>query len=346
MSDYQDDTTPLEYFISGLVILFFGLLYFLFNHGLNLWPDSGAGERLASIPAAVDPAPVHRMAAVTPVAMKNTGGKPVETAVADAEKRIVATERQLAAAQQQQAKAAEREQADKVQLLAAAAEQEKLEEERQAEAKSMREQLETERLKAQEAMRQLEAVKNQLAEEMARNKAERELAAAAIKQAVVKPETITQPLVTQKPTKRLAFNLPDGAEVVVPDTGFAGAVKTAMIRRTLNTPMQFDAIRFESGSARLSDGSQEQIKAVAALLNTYKDIKILIRGHTDNVGGLNANSLLSLTRSSNMKKQLIGLGIDRSRIKIEGVGQLEPLASNDTDEGRNANRRIELVLIE
>jgi outer membrane protein OmpA-like peptidoglycan-associated protein len=85
---------------------------------------------------------------------------------------------------------------------------------------------------------------------------------------------------------------------------------------------------------------------VAEQLKQHQDTKILIRGHTDNTGSAGRNSLVSLSRSDSMKEALVKLGVDAERIKIEGVGALEPIAANDTEEGREKNRRIELIVID
>lgn len=361
MSEHQngDDITPPEYFISGLVVLLFGLLYFYLNHGKDFLSGSDAGALSLSAPAVVataEPGIGNKLLA------DNTGEAkmPSVDATADDEPgNSVEEEDAQAEAEQtltQQLQAAEAEKAER----------EKLDKARMAAEQALRDELAAERQRADEATRKLEEAQKLLAEEKARQ-AEVAQENLATQEPSPEPTPVQQLTATgpetaedevgseQQAQQQLLepgiYKLPDGTEIPVSDEGFEGAVKTAMARPTedgvalMNEPMLFDDISFESGSAQLSGDPQQQIKALAALMNTYQDKSILIRGHTDNVGGVNANSLLSLIRSDSMKKQLVGLGIEKIRIKIEGVGQLEPLASNDTAEGRSRNRRIELILI-
>ena len=361
MSEHQneDDTTPLEYFISGLVVLLFGLLYFFLNHGKDFLSGSDEGALSLAAPAVVataEPGNANKLLA------DNTGEAKmpsVEPSMDDEPEKHVEEEEYLAKAKQTQAQ----------QLQASDAEnaaREKLDKERMVAEQALRDELAAERQRADEATRKLEEAQKLLAAEKAL-KAEVVQENSAIQEpspeptpaqqlAATEPEAVedevgSEQQAQQQMAEPSMYELPDGTEIPVSDEGFEGAVKAAMAEPAeegvalMNEPMLFDDISFESGSAKLSNNSQQQIRALAALMNTYQDKRILIRGHTDNVGGVNANSLLSLTRSDSMKKQLVGLGIEKTRIKIEGVGQLEPLASNDTAEGRSRNRRIELILI-
>ncbi len=111
-----------------------------------------------------------------------------------------------------------------------------------------------------------------------------------------------------------------------------------------NQALTLATITFKAGSTMIEPSSQDGIQALANLLDAQKDIHLLIRGHTDNIGSPDANTLLSLTRSDSLKNTLTQWGIDPQRIKIEGVGSLEPVASNDTPAGREQNRRLELLI--
>ena len=335
--EYNDDTTPLEYFITGLVILLFGLLYFLINYGWDYWSNSSDRAILAAAPVLEEAdTGIRSSLSLTPARdikpEKSAPEVKVDTAAVEkiqAEKaalEVESTERLQGV--QTALKQAEQEGMQAQELIRQQGEKERLQAETIA-----RQQQEIARLKAEAAEREHERAE---AERIANELAQKQQEAEALS---MQPVIVTD-------TDRLVFELPGGSNVIVPDDGFEGAVKDAMVKRRLNDPMHFDAIQFESGSARLSRASGDQIQAVAALMNTYKDIRILIRGHTDNTGGVNANSILSLTRSVSMKNALSDLGIDPQRIEIEGVGQLEPIASNDTAEGRKQNRRIELILVE
>lgn len=111
-------------------------------------------------------------------------------------------------------------------------------------------------------------------------------------------------------------------------------------------PLVLDQVTFDFGSTALNTAAMNQLKVAAQSLNQYPNANILIRSHTDNIGDFNNNSILSLMRSNNIKNELVKLGVTGSRIRIEGVGPLHPIASNDTEEGRRKNRRTEIIVTE
>ena len=80
-------------------------------------------------------------------------------------------------------------------------------------------------------------------------------------------------------------------------------------------------------------------------LNKFKDVSIEIGGHTDNVGNPKSNLSLSASRAESVNKYLIDAGISSSRLQNIGYGDKMPIASNDTEEGRQKNRRTELNII-
>lgn len=140
------------------------------------------------------------------------------------------------------------------------------------------------------------------------------------------------------------FKLPDGRPVNISKNGFDNNFKQALINGDVGKPIIFDRVFFDSGSSQLKKQSDHQISATAALLNTYKEIRIAIRGHSDNSGSSRQNTMLSLLRSRSMKKALTNLGINPNRIQIEGIGSQEPVATNKTKRGRRNNRRIDLII--
>ena len=74
------------------------------------------------------------------------------------------------------------------------------------------------------------------------------------------------------------------------------------------------------------------------------NVRVVITGHTDNVGGQKFNQTLSLKRAQAVKNWLVKKGIPSNRMRTVGRGQNEPVASNDTDEGRAENRRMEFYV--
>lgn len=104
-----------------------------------------------------------------------------------------------------------------------------------------------------------------------------------------------------------------------------------------------DQLLFASGSATLRAGADEVMGKVAEILKAKAKSQVLIEGHTDNVGSIALNQKLSEDRASAVRQALISRGIDGRRMAAKGYGFTEPLESNATPEGRQANRRAEVV---
>jgi K(+)-stimulated pyrophosphate-energized sodium pump len=104
----------------------------------------------------------------------------------------------------------------------------------------------------------------------------------------------------------------------------------------------FDRLTFETGKSTLKPESTEQLKNIAEILKAFPNVNIKLGGYTDNTGDANANLKLSGERASTVKAELIKLGITDDRLESEGYGQENPVSTNDTEEGRAANRRISI----
>lgn len=103
-------------------------------------------------------------------------------------------------------------------------------------------------------------------------------------------------------------------------------------------------ILFDTGSDRIRPESQPTLKEIAGMLQEHPELKLMIEGHTDNVGSAAANQKLSEQRAAAVKAYLVEtLGVDAERLASKGYGDTKPAASNDTPEGRQMNRRVELV---
>jgi len=101
---------------------------------------------------------------------------------------------------------------------------------------------------------------------------------------------------------------------------------------------------FATNKTYILPQSTQAMEDLAAFLNENEGVTIRITGHTDNVGTDEANQKLSEGRANAVKKELIRRGIDPDRIETEGKGESEPVATNDTEEGRQLNRRVEFVI--
>jgi len=111
------------------------------------------------------------------------------------------------------------------------------------------------------------------------------------------------------------------------------------------------AITFDSGllfgfdSSVIQPDARANLTQLAASLKEYPDSDIVIVGHTDSRGSEEYNLTLSNRRSEAAKTYLVSRGIPSSRIQAQGRGELEPIADNNLEEGRDQNRRVEVAII-
>ncbi len=104
-------------------------------------------------------------------------------------------------------------------------------------------------------------------------------------------------------------------------------------------------IFFETGAYELKSTSEPELQKLVDLMTENPKISIEVLGHTDNVGSASSNLELSNNRARAVADFLVGKGIDRSRITSQGMGDQQPIADNDTEEGRAQNRRTEFKVI-
>ena len=150
------------------------------------------------------------------------------------------------------------------------------------------------------------------------------------------------PVVVPPPEEVSVIDLsPEPAEEAA-ENGSQGPVYAALDR---DGTAVLDDLVFASGSASLAEGDYPSLAAVAAWLEANPDGTIALVGHTDAAGSLAANIALSERRAEAVAEVLVDqLGADRGRIVAEGVGFLAPIATNQTEEGRQKNRRVEVVV--
>lgn len=109
--------------------------------------------------------------------------------------------------------------------------------------------------------------------------------------------------------------------------------------------VRINNIFFEFGKADLKPESFPDLNRLVALLQSKPKLEIELGGHTDNVGGDDANNKLSAARAFAVVKHLTGKGIAPARLKASGYGKSRPVTTNDTDEGRAQNRRVEFTIL-
>ena len=103
-------------------------------------------------------------------------------------------------------------------------------------------------------------------------------------------------------------------------------------------------IYFDTGSDRIRPESAPTLKEIADMLKEHADLKLTIEGHTDNVGAAASNQSLSEKRAAAVRQHLMeNYSIEEARLTAKGLGATKPVGSNDTPEGRQNNRRVELV---
>jgi len=100
-------------------------------------------------------------------------------------------------------------------------------------------------------------------------------------------------------------------------------------------------VQFATGKATITSDSFARLDSVVEYMTHKKAVKIEIAGHTDNVGKKAANKKLSQQRANAVRDYLVSKGVDADRVKAVGYGDAKPIAPNDNEEGRQANRRIE-----
>jgi OmpA-OmpF porin, OOP family len=106
----------------------------------------------------------------------------------------------------------------------------------------------------------------------------------------------------------------------------------------------FEDLTFDFATPNLTPGALPTLDAVAAALKASPGAQILVEGHTDATGVPADNERLSLERASAVKNALVARGVDADSIAVAGLGQDQPIAPNDTPEGRAKNRRTEIVV--
>ncbi len=122
--------------------------------------------------------------------------------------------------------------------------------------------------------------------------------------------------------------------------------------KSLTTPEQFkdnwitlDRTYFKTGSDELTEGSEQQLKNIVAILKAYPKVAIRLGGYTDNTGSAEGNLKLSERRANSVLNKLVALGANKAQLSAQGYGQEHPICeANDTDECKAKNRRIDIRL--
>ncbi len=129
-----------------------------------------------------------------------------------------------------------------------------------------------------------------------------------------------------------------------------GELNSALIqvkKDARGTIISMSDILFDIGKATLTQELKTSLAKIAGILTVYKDAGVIVEGHTDNQGAADFNQKLSEKRASNVRDFFIQPGgIDSTRLSAVGYGFSKPVADNATKEGRQKNRRVDLVISE
>ena len=143
--------------------------------------------------------------------------------------------------------------------------------------------------------------------------------------------------------------LPDGAALEVPENGtearLLDSIGNPVSRGGETTWIDFDRLSFDPGSALPRTESEEQLRNVAAILQSYPNIRLKIGSFTDKTGDVKASARLSDNRAQAVKRELIAMGVDAGRLAAEGMSDRRPIANDTTKPGRAKNRRISLRVL-
>jgi outer membrane protein OmpA-like peptidoglycan-associated protein len=144
-----------------------------------------------------------------------------------------------------------------------------------------------------------------------------------------------------------AFNAEDAVRLAGQKAAAAlSALKPGFAASDLVSALNFEVINFATGSAQIPADNYDFLnKAAAAMKIAPGGTTIQIGGHTDNSGDAATNMRLSQERADAVRDYLIKQGVDGSMLVAKGFGDAQPAGSNDTDEGRFRNRRIEFSVL-
>lgn len=140
---------------------------------------------------------------------------------------------------------------------------------------------------------------------------------------------------------------PPIAEASAPPTrGFDASTQASLVEELEQSGRAVLAdLAFETGSAQLAEGEYASLQALSDYLAEFPERTVALVGHTDSAGGLDANIALSKRRAASVLERLVAdYAADRRRLEAQGMGYLSPLATNLTAQGRETNRRVEVII--
>lgn len=132
----------------------------------------------------------------------------------------------------------------------------------------------------------------------------------------------------------------DGLEHIQKDFKSASRTESGIM-------VSFDSdVLFAINSSYLSEPAKTELDKLVSLLRDYEGRRLIVTGHTDATGTADYNLWLSEKRAESVKNHLVSRGVSANRFQVEGLGQTQPIAPNNTAEGRQKNRRVEVTIVD
>jgi outer membrane protein OmpA-like peptidoglycan-associated protein len=103
-------------------------------------------------------------------------------------------------------------------------------------------------------------------------------------------------------------------------------------------------VLFDTGKSDLRSGAREALAKLTGIVLNYPSLGLGIEGHTDSTGSAEFNQTLSQNRADAVRDYLVSQGLDVAKLSSQGMGMNDPLADNSTAEGRQKNRRVEIIV--
>jgi len=258
---------------------------------------------------------------------------------ADIERRHEAA---IASAQQQRQQADVQAQALRAQIQQAQAEAQQQAQAAQAaqqKVQQTQEQLQAAQQQAQQTQQQLQTTQQQaaqaqqqLTQQAQQNQAEAEKARQTAQAAQAELARTREELAHRDAEARQLRMQQELAAIAATKTEARGIVVT------------LPSVSFDPGKTTLKPSAKKTLQKIANQLKASQNVRVLVEGHTDNVGKAEKNMQISEKRAAAVRDYLISLGLPADRIVASGKGEADPVASNKTASGRSANRRVELVI--
>ena len=219
---------------------------------------------------------------------------------------------------------------------------------RRADAETARAQAEAARAEAEKAKAEALKMKQEAeaaAQEAARQKAEAEKATA---EAVAQQQVLAAETDKARQAAAQSENLRQQAEYEKQELRARLLQQLNSILATRDSARGLVAnmsdVLFRSGSFELLPAARERLAKVSGIVLAYPTLHVTVEGHTDSVGSDDYNQQLSERRAQAVRDYFVQEGINSAAVAAHGYGKTEPIASNDTPEGRQQNRRVELIL--